>query len=157
MRSRHLFGRPRVSAPGAYANRQAADHADEHAEVRGKLRTAMQNPKDVENYLHAQAEHARVSDEVYAVSDGRVAGSGTEDRRGHRDLHRHFAEGGNIKSPYSGPQGYYPVTDPIGSQHNYQHNPVRAGETVEHHPHQPRDDGKPGGWHRNSKRNGWAD
>jgi hypothetical protein len=80
----------------------------------------MQNPKDVESYLRAQAEHARVSDEVFAVSDGRVSGSGTEDRRGHRDLHEHFAGSGNMERPYSGPKDYYPITDRVGSEHEYQ-------------------------------------
>jgi hypothetical protein len=127
MRSRHLFGRGTVSAPGMYPNTPMQRHADEHAEVRGELRGAMQEPKNTDRYLGAQAEHARVSDQVYATSDGRAYGSGTHhDRRGHRDLHEHFdTKPSGYRGPYSGPSSYRGTEPPEpGVEHEYQ--PTKA-------------------------------
>lgn len=149
MRSRHISRHPpkhhttvvavshhqHVSAP--YANTQDAQHAEGHSHVRAGLARTMDSKHSQHEHLHWRAEDSRIRDEVGARQDGRAYGSGvTNDARGHRLLHHHFATGGNQERPRSGPptwpttkEAHYPQTA------SNRHEPSWAGDTLPAYDH----------------------
>jgi hypothetical protein len=151
-----------------YANSQDLARAEEASHNRAEMAHAMGQPKDVEEYLRVRAEDSRIRDEVGARSDGRAYGSGsTNDPRGHRHLHEHFARAFHQEHAYAGPESHdlreYGYDDDYGYAHGYQgtryqDTHARYPDAVPPHPKAPsRDNGKPGGWFSGKRRTGWAD
>jgi hypothetical protein len=143
-------------SPAPLANRQDADHAEQSSHNRAELARAMGKPKEVHALNHARAEESRIRDEVGAKADQRAYGSGsTNDPRGHRLLHDHFAQADQQGRPYSGPHSYHTGGNQHrGSEHRYQehartHYPAASDSGQAHrithgNLHQP-------GWARDQK------
>jgi hypothetical protein len=127
--------------------------ADALSEARGRLAVAMASPKKSEKLNAARAEVTRLPQEANAVFDQRADGSGcAHNPRGYKDLLGHGETG--VDNPvYAGPEGCEPGTH---GAHGYQETEAHYPQTISHHPHQARDDGKPGGWF-GRKRLGWMD
>jgi hypothetical protein len=139
--------RDHPSAP--YANSQDADHAEQASHNRAELAHAMGGPKDVHALNQARAEDSRIRNEVGIRSDGRAYGSGsTNDPRGHRLLHDHFAAAFDKERAYSGPEDYdpreYGYDNDYGYAHGYQgSNHARYPKVVPPHPKAPARDENP--------------
>jgi hypothetical protein len=139
---------------GMWPNKRQQDLSDACDDARIRVALAMTDPKDTIELNNARAELTRLEQIVGAyTSPGgpRVYGSGcSANATGYRDLHRHGETG--VSNPTYTADGY----DPTGG-HKYQKG-SDLPETVEHHPHQPRDDGKLGGWFGGDgkRRTGWA-